>query len=592
MNLSKDLSPNDQNNLKILRQVEFYLSEGNLNRDSFFKQEMQKRDDGGIPIDLLLKCNRMIAMNVTEDILKNVVGTSKIVSLSNDGLAIVRVLPLSELGSRERRTILVTGLPRLSIGITEKVGVDNTPHRQSSKPSENELKNITSASWELGDWIRNVFEEYGEVLFVSLPRYHHSNSFRGFAFVEFRMSKSARKAVKHMCVFMENEKWLVQPTETNEVSECPESAWKPRLASKVSFSPQQMLARRHIWRCCSRKNKQLIAAFKHLRQVGYTASNPCDKEYYSIILGDNSTEAILNYVKNNRTYEPCQSKLRVFRYSDWIFWKQKFYLWQQAWIARMHHKTELLMTNKNISNNDEYDEDATMEEKECYQIDSEINRNSLPVKCLDESSTRPKALPNNFVPNSIVQIYWPSAVIPKGDSANTHLSDGLGDTLITLKKLSSARCLRISLEKNLLVPCNLLKDVAHVDPSPNQNLLDSVNQFGCCIIPNTNLNESLSSDEFVPLFIRMKNNKTALKLVQSVNLSTIHGVTARILEGPSEQAYCDNIIKSKLNARERHRTSQLNKRQKQKSADHHPTSFTNCIPPSNKTDHKHIVFNE
>lgn len=70
----------------------------------------------------------------------------------------------------------------------------------------------------------------------------------------------------------------------------------------------------------------------------------------------------------------------------------------------MHHKTELLMTNKNISSNDEYDEDATMEEKECYQIDSEINRNSLPVKCLDESSTRPKALPNNFVPNSIVQV--------------------------------------------------------------------------------------------------------------------------------------------------------------------------------------------
>ncbi|CAH8548401.1 unnamed protein product [Schistosoma margrebowiei] len=450
---------------------------------------------------------------------------------------------------------------------------------------------MTSASWELGDWIRNVFEEYGEVLFVSLPRYHHSNSFRGFAFVEFRTSKSARKAVKHMCAFMENEKWLVQPTETNEVSECPESAWKPRLASKVSFSLQQMLARRHIWRCCSRKNKQLIAAFKHLRQVGYTASNPCDKEYYSIILGDNSTEAILNYVKNNRTYEPCQSKLRVFRYSDWVFWKQKFYLWQQAWIVRMHHKTELLMTNKNI-NNDDCDEDASMEEKECYQIDSEINRNSLPVKCLDESPTRPKALPNNFVPNSIVQIYWPSVLIPKGDSADTHLSDGLGDTLITPKKLSFARCLRISLEKNLLVPCNLLKDVAHVDPNPNQSLLDSVNQFGCCIIPNTNLNGSLSSDEFVPLFIRMKNNKTALKLVQSVNLSTIHGVTARILEGPSEQAYCDNIIKSKLNARERHRTSQLNKRQKQKSADHHPTSITNCIPPSNKTDHKHIVFDE
>ena len=90
-------------------------------------------------------------------------------------MAIVRVLPLSELGPRERRTILVTGLPRLSIGITENADVDNTSYRHSSKPNEDELRNITSASWELGDWIRNVFEEYGEVLFVSLPRYDFIN---------------------------------------------------------------------------------------------------------------------------------------------------------------------------------------------------------------------------------------------------------------------------------------------------------------------------------------------------------------------------------------------------------------------------------
>ncbi|KAH8878273.1 La-related protein 7 [Schistosoma japonicum] len=452
MDLSEDLVPDDQSNFnKVLRQVEFYLSEGNLNRDRFFKQEMQKRDDNGIPIALLLKCNRMIAMNVNEDILKNVVEKSKILRLSDDGLAIVRVLPLSDFGPREKRTILVTELPRLLSGMTENVNENDTSQR-SAKLCSNQMMDISSAICELTDWIRNMFEEYGEVLYVSLPRYVSVSRF-------------------------------LRIIKTSEVSDCPESAWKPRLAAKVSFSQQQMLARRYIWRCCSRKNKQLIVAFKHLRQAGYTAGNPCDKEYYSIILGDSSTEAILKYIS------------------------------------------------------------------------------------------------------------WPSTLVFKGNTIDIPLADDICGTVIPPKKLSFARCLRISLEKNLLVPCNLLNDVAHVDPNPSQILLDSVNQFGGSLLPNTNVNESLSSNEFIPLFIRMKNNKAAVKLVQSIELFNSHGAAARILEGSSEQAYCNNIVNSKVNARERHRTSQIKKRQKQKSSNHHPVSLTNSLP-SCKTDHKHIIFDE
>ncbi|CAH8498235.1 unnamed protein product [Schistosoma turkestanicum] len=495
------------------------------------------------------------------------------------------MFPLSELGPREKRTILVTELPRLYIEITEDVDENNTSSH-NSKPNENKLKNMSSVSWELSDWIRNIFEEYGEVLYVSLPRYHHSNSFRGFAFVEFKTSKSARKAVKHMCLVVENEQWLVQPTETSEASDCPDAAWKPRLAAKVSFSLKQMLARRYIWRCCSRKNKQLITAFRHLRQAGYTASNPCDREYYSIILGNNSTEAILNYVKNNRNYELCQSKLRVFRYSDWLFWKQKFYLWQQAWIVRMHRKTELMLNNNNNISNDNihsHEIASIIEENESYCMDSDMNQNLLPMKnCSDESSTKPKTLPNNFVPNSIVS----------GNSTNTPLSDNLCDTLITPKKLSFARLLRISLEKNLLVPHNLLNDI----------LLINLDVVSYQLLMGMNSSPPLSSSssvDFIPLFIRMKNNDAALRLLHSIDCSTtIHGVTARILEGSSEQAYCDNIVKSRVNARERHRTSQLKKRQKQKSSNPTPTSFNNFIPPSssrssNKTNNsKHIIFDE
>ncbi|CAH8515509.1 unnamed protein product [Heterobilharzia americana] len=398
-----------QNTSKILRQIEFYLSEGNLNRDCFFRQEMEKREDGGIPISLLLKCNRMITMNVTEAVLKEVIEASEVLKLSDDGTAVVRVLPLAELGPREKRTILVTELPRTPIGISTIFDHDDSSYQQNPTSDDGEQRDVSSLSWEFSEWIRNIFEDYGEVLYISLPRYHRSNSFRGFAFVEFRTSKSARKAVKHMTSIIENEQWFVKPIETSEICECPESAWKPRLAAKASFSAEQMLARRYVWRCCSRKNKQLVAAFKHLRQAGYTASNPCDKEYYAIILGDSSSESITNYIKDNGHCEPCRSKLRVFRYCDWIFWKEKFYLWQQAWITRMRRKTELVLNSNNNKNT--HNNEANMEEKESYEIDSEMPENSSTLNCSDNLSVKPKSLPNNFVPNSIVQIYWPSTLI-------------------------------------------------------------------------------------------------------------------------------------------------------------------------------------
>nr|CAH8846712.1 unnamed protein product [Trichobilharzia regenti] len=611
METSKNLrTPDVQRASKILRQVEFYLSEGNLNRDSFFRQEMDKREDSGIPIALLLKCNRMIAMNVTEDMLRKVVKSSKILKVSNDGTAIVRVLPLTELGPREKRTILVTELPRSPVGISMHGDEDNSSQKNMESDDVNNASNL---SWEFSDWIRNTFEEFGEVLYVNLPRYHKSDSFRGFAFVEFKTSKSARKAVKHINSTIENEQWLVKPTEAPESSECPASAWKPRLAAKASFSFEQMLARRYVWRCCSRKNKQLIAAFKHLRQAGYTAVNPCDKEYYSIILGDSSTESILNYVRDASHCEPCRTKLRVFRYSDWIFWKEKFYLWQQAWIARMRRKTsELFLESDNMN----HDHDASMEENgvscDAAVVDAEISESSLQTQ-QTQTSPKPKSLPKDYVLKSVVQIYWPSNLVSTGGHKTQQtINDNFlcDDSLLAPKRLSFARCLRVSLEKNLLVPNDLLRFVAHVDPNPDQSLLDSVNQFGSCICINPNVNASSSSsppsdDELYPLFIRMKSAEAAEKLLQclrSSSSSQLHGVMTRILEGRSEQAYCESIVKSKVTAAERHRISQAKKRQKQKSQNKSlppapappppPTVSSTFCTPLIKNDSKHIRFDE
>lgn len=45
------------------------------------------------------------------------------------------------------------------------------------------------------DWVSNVFKEFGEVAYVSLPKYKDGRN-KGFAFVEFKQPDCAIEAVK------------------------------------------------------------------------------------------------------------------------------------------------------------------------------------------------------------------------------------------------------------------------------------------------------------------------------------------------------------------------------------------------------------
>lgn len=45
-------------------------------------------------------------------------------------------------------------------------------------------------------WIERVFTKCGNVVYVSIPRYHSSGDPKGFAFVEFETEEQAQKAVE------------------------------------------------------------------------------------------------------------------------------------------------------------------------------------------------------------------------------------------------------------------------------------------------------------------------------------------------------------------------------------------------------------
>ena len=51
---------------EIKKQVEYYLSDKNLSQDEFFHNEISKTNDGYIPLALIMRCNKIKALKVSE----------------------------------------------------------------------------------------------------------------------------------------------------------------------------------------------------------------------------------------------------------------------------------------------------------------------------------------------------------------------------------------------------------------------------------------------------------------------------------------------------------------------------------------------
>ena len=49
--------------------------------------------------------------------------------------------------------------------------------------------------------LKRIFENFGPVNFVSLPKFKNSNRIKGFAFVEFSTSEAAQKSCKVIIIY-------------------------------------------------------------------------------------------------------------------------------------------------------------------------------------------------------------------------------------------------------------------------------------------------------------------------------------------------------------------------------------------------------
>ncbi|TPP61277.1 La protein 7, partial [Fasciola gigantica] len=545
---------------RIQRQIEFYLSDANLSRDKFFAQQMKNREDEGIPIELLLNCHRLQMLQATEELVIRAVKKSTLLHLSSDGKAIVRSQPVSTLPAREKRTVLVVGIPRWS---TEP---PQPPAEYCADPDETcpepKSSDLCLATWQVTDWLRDVFSEFGQVLYVQLPQFQSSGFFRGFAFIEFADSKEAKAATNAFRPSAANQQWFVPPCGSNVSGRipCPEHAWKPRLAAKATFAEEDMLARRYIWRCCSRKNKQIQSAMRQLRNAGYRAPNPFNREYELITIGEFSAEARQKHL-SDLFGTPHKEKLCVFRYTTWQFWRSKFYEWHRLWIERMRLKTDELSIDPDSV-------PLTTEDAVSPRAINPALPNSVKGDCTIPHPTIP--LPRDFVPGTVVQVIWPSSLV-SGPDANPTNSE-LGPLLPPPRVPSLARRIRISLEHYLLASNNLLDQVAHVDPTPSDQVVRHVKNAEV-ETKEDHVVCSVESTASYPVFIRFKTKVAAKQLIEFTEQSQSEMddcsrkppptcLSAHILSSKAEEAYCHTVAASLVGSHERRRRIQQNRRQR------------------------------
>lgn len=144
----------------ILKQMEFYFSDANLSKDRFLSNLL--KEDPYIDLNVFLSFNRIKELTTDSNRIAKAVETSKMLSLSEDGTKIRRITPIISRENIDECTVYVQNLP------------PDSDHETLS----------------------SIFSQYGQVVYISIPRFKNNKKIKGFAFVEFDIPQSAKKCLK------------------------------------------------------------------------------------------------------------------------------------------------------------------------------------------------------------------------------------------------------------------------------------------------------------------------------------------------------------------------------------------------------------
>lgn len=144
----------------ILKQMEFYFSDANLNKDRFLSELL--KTNPYVDLDVFTQFNKLRELTIDTNRIAKALQKSTILKVSEDGTKVYRITPINKKENIDECTVYVQNLP------------PDADH----------------------DWIISIFSKFGLVEYVSVPRYKSNRKIKGFAFVEFDTPNSAQECLK------------------------------------------------------------------------------------------------------------------------------------------------------------------------------------------------------------------------------------------------------------------------------------------------------------------------------------------------------------------------------------------------------------
>lgn len=115
-----------------------------------------------IELSTFIKFNKIRKLTLSTDDLAKAISKSEVLQLSEDKSKVCRKTPVQEKENVDECTIYV--------------------------------ENIKSDATH--DWLKSVFSEFGNVAYISIPKYKNNNLNKGFAFIEFENEEDANKTLQ------------------------------------------------------------------------------------------------------------------------------------------------------------------------------------------------------------------------------------------------------------------------------------------------------------------------------------------------------------------------------------------------------------
>ncbi|XP_024873267.1 la-related protein 7-like [Temnothorax curvispinosus] len=144
----------------ILKQMEFYFSDANLNKDRYLSGLL--KESPYVDLEVFTRFNKLRELTTDISRIAKALQGSTMLKVSEDGTKVCRLTPIQKKENVDECTIYVQNLP------------PDADH----------------------DWLISIFSKYGSVDYVSIPRNKSNRKIRGFAFVEFDMPSSAQECIK------------------------------------------------------------------------------------------------------------------------------------------------------------------------------------------------------------------------------------------------------------------------------------------------------------------------------------------------------------------------------------------------------------